>query len=253
MTWRTGLLFLGAALLLLASAAIVADAVRGGTVQPTNNTAVGTVNTVAPPPATAARATGTTTSPPATATRATGTITSPVATATRAAPSGPTRTAVLADPQATATRQVAATPTLPTVANGGCAMSLPGGYGVDPVQVGYFPALDRTGFVALDSFATAGQTPAILAQAFASDTLSRILSDYEQTVGADLGDRYRIDYRAASGGKPGHGSTQVRIFGGRGCGVTVFVLDGAPDTLAVTFDLLVRSLGPVPVSHTATP
>ena len=133
-------------------------------------------------------------------------------------------------------------------------MGLPIGYEADPAQVGYFPALDRTGFVALDSFAGAAQTPATLAQTFADSTLSRVLTDYQQTGATDLGDRYRIDYRATANGKPGQGSFQVRVFGSIGCGVTVFALDGATGSLAATFDLLVRSLAvQAPRTATATP
>lgn len=237
MIWRIGLLFVGAVLLIGASVAIATGALRG-----------------TPAPSTSANATipVITVTPAATSARATVTASSITPTSTPATAASTTRTVALASPQATAPRATLATPTLPTVANGGCAMSLPGGYEADPTQVGYYPARDRTGFVALDSFAGADQTPATLAQAFASGTLSRVLTDYQRTGATDLGDRYRIDYRATSGGQTGRGSTQVQVFGGIGCGVTVFALDGATGPLAATFDLLVRSLAPVQAPRIGT-
>ncbi len=237
MFWRIGLLFIGAILLLGVSVAIVSGALRGPTTPPVSaNTTVPTSTaTPSPSPAATRAITGTNT-----VASARPTIT-PASTPSAVG----TRTATLANPQATST-----TAPLPTVANGGCAMSLPGGYGADPTQIGYFPALDRTGFVALDAFAGADQTPATLAKAFASGTLSRVLTDYQQTGATDLGDRYRIDYRATSNGQSGRGSTQVQVFGEIGCGVTVFALDGATGPLAATFDLLVRSLGPVQAPRT---
>jgi len=249
MNWRIGLLLLGAALLLAASVAIITGALRGTPAPPVSaNTTVLTITVV--PIAATASATATANSAPPTLAPAT------PASATRMAAPAPTtsvtRTITLASPQATAPRTTLATPTLPTVVNGGCAMGLPGGYAPDPGQVGYFPARDRTGFVALDSFAGADQTPATLAQTFASGTLSRVLTDYQQTGATDLGDRYRIDYRATSGGQTGRGSIQVQIFGDIGCGVTVFALDAATGPLASTFDLLVRSLGPVQAPRTGT-
>ena len=233
MIWRIGLLVLGAVLLLVASAAIIVGARRGTPVTPASANAIGPTPTIASP---------------ATATNAPATATGVLTTPPTVAPSGP---------QATATRATVATPTLPTVANSGCAMGLPDGYEADPAQVGYFPARDRTGFVALDAFVGADRTPAALAQSFANDTLSRVLTDYQQTGATDLGDRYRIDYRATADGKSGRGSTQVQVFGELGCGVTVFALDGATRSPAATFDLLVRSLLPVGAPRigpaTATP
>lgn len=215
MIWRVVLLLLGAALLLMASVAIVTGALRG---------------TPPPPVSTNATVPALTATPRATTAPAS-------ATARGAAPTRPAPT------PASATR---------TVANGPCVMGLPLGYEADPAQAGYFPALDRTGFVALDSFAGADQTPATLAQTFASVILSRVLTDYQQTGATDLGDRYRIDYRATSGGQAGRGSTQVQVFGSIGCGVTVFALDAAVGPLATTFDLLVRTLVPVQVPRTGT-
>lgn len=234
MVWRIGLLLLGAALLLIASVAIVTGALRAAPVPPVSANTTIPMTTIA--------------SPTMTATGASATATAVPAARPPAPPTVVTRTVAPASPQATVPRA--------TVANGSCVMSLPDGYEADPTQVGYFPALDRTGFVALDSFAGAGQTPATLAQAFADSTLSRVLTDYQQTGATDLGDRYRIDYRATSTGQSGRGSTQVQTFGAIGCGVTVFALDNATGPLPATFDLLVRSLRLVQaprITATATP
>ena len=244
MFWRIGLLFIGAILLLGVSVAIVSGALRGPTAPPVSANTTVLASTAPPSPSPAATRAIATTSTIAAARP-------PITPASTVSAVG-TRTATLASPQATAPRATSTTAPLPTVANGGCAMSLPGGYEADPTQTGYFPALDRTGFVALDAFAGADQTPATLAEAFASGTLSRVLTDYQQTGTTDLGDRYRIDYRATSNGQSGRGSTQVQLFGGIGCGVTVFALDGATGPLAATFDLLVRSLGPVQAPRTGT-
>lgn len=237
MAWRIGLLFVGAILLLAASGAIIAGAFR--------SSATPTMTTAATIPVI-------TVTPPVTAVR-------PSATASGITPTHPSATVAIATravatpgSQATASRSPIATPALPTVINGGCAMSLPAGYAADPTQVGYYPARDQTGFVALDAFTGANQSPASIALAFVNGTLSRVLTDYQQTGATDLGDRYRIDYRATSNGKAGRGSTQVQVFAGVGCGVTVFALDSATGPLAATFDLLVRSLMPVTAPRTGT-
>ena len=241
MIWRIGLLFLGALVLIGASVAIVGGALRGTSGGSASAVPIATYSAIP------SSAIITVTSAPASATSA-APPTRPPAT-----PALATRTVALATPQATAPRATGTIVPLPTVANGGCAMSLPAGYEADPTQIGYFPALERTGFVALDSFAVGDQTPMTLAETFANGTLSRVLTDYQQTGATDLGDRYRIDYRATSGGKTGRGSTQVQVFGGIGCGVTVFAFDNATGPLAATFDLLVRSLRPVQAPRTATP
>ena len=237
MIWRVVLLLLGAALLLMASVAIVTGALRG---------------TPPPPVSTNATVPALTATPRATTAPASATARGAAPTRPAPTPASATRTVAFPNPRATVPRATAATPTLPIVANGGCAMSLPDGYESDPAQLGYYPARDRTGFVALDSFAGVDQTPALLAQTFVGSTLTRVLSDYQQTGATDLGGRYRIDYRATSGGQAGRGSTQVQVFGSIGCGVTVFALDAAVGPLATTFDLLVRTLVPVQVPRTGT-
>lgn len=249
MNWRAILLFAGTALLLVASVGIVLGRSRPtdviGQTDPPTVRAVGTLaatttspTVAAPPPATAA------TSPTLAAT--------PPASARTAATSAVRPTS---PPAATATRgQPSATPGLPTVTNGGCAMSLPPGYGIESGQSGYYPANDRTGFVALDSFATSGgQTPEALAQGFATRTLDHALADYQQISAANLGDRYRIDYSATANGQPGQGSIYVQIFGTVGCGVTIFALDTAPGSLVTTLEVLVGSLGPLPTTRSGSP
>lgn len=237
MIWRVVLLLLGAALLLMASVAIVTGALRG---------------TPPPPVSTNATVPALTATPRATTAPASATARGAAPTRPAPTPASATRTVAFLNPRATVPRVASATSDHRTVANGPCVMGLPLGYEADPAQAGYFPALDRTGFVALDSFAGADQTPATLAQTFASVILSRVLTDYQQTGATDLGDRYRIDYRATSGGQAGRGSTQVQVFGSIGCGVTVFALDAAVGPLATTFDLLVRTLVPVQVPRTGT-
>lgn len=243
MNRRITLLFAGATLLLIASAGIILARLLptsgpGQTDQPM----VGIVRT----------STAATVSPT--------TITSPsqIATPRVIARTTVTSAGVTISPAAaTATRRPSTTPGLPTVTNGGCAVSLPRGYGIDPTQRGYYPANDHTGFVALDSFAnnSGTQTPETLAQAFATGTLNRALTDYHQTGAVNLGDRYRIDYTATAAGQRGRGSIYVQLFGTLGCGVTTFALETATGSLAATLDVLVGSLEPLLPTRpgTATP
>jgi len=159
---------------------------------------------------------------------------------------------------ATATRAAAsATPQRPLVTNGGCAIVLPLGFREETPQGGYFPALDQSGFAALDSFNTEGgqRTPETLAQAFATSTLSRVIQGYRQVGAERSGDGYRIDYVATVGGQPGRGSLYLKTFGTVACGATLFTLDSSRLPFATTLDLMILSLQVVPTSRpgTATP
>ena len=159
---------------------------------------------------------------------------------------------------ATVTRAAAsATPQRSLVTNGGCAIVLPSGFQEETPQGGYYPALDQTGFAALDSFNTEGgqRSPETLAQAFASGTLSQVIQGYRQTGVQQSGDGYRIDYVATVGGKPGRGSLYFKTFGTIACGATLFTLDNSSLPFATTLDLMILSLQVAPVSQpgTATP
>lgn len=136
-------------------------------------------------------------------------------------------------------------------------MILPTGFGEETPQGGYYPALDQTGFAALDSFNTEGgqRTPEVLAQAFASSTLSQVIQGYQQTGAQQSGDGYRIDYVATVGGQPGRGSLYFKTFGTVACGATLFTLDRSSLPFATTLDLMILSLqvAPSPRPGTATP
>jgi len=159
---------------------------------------------------------------------------------------------------ATVTRAAAsATPQRPLVTNGGCAIVLPSGFREETPQGGYYPALDQTGFAALDSFNTENgqRTTEVLAQAFAGSTLSRVIQGYRQVGAERTGDGYRIDYVATVGGQPGRGSLYFKTFGTVACGATLFTLDSSSLPFATTLDLLILSLQVAPASRpgTATP
>ena len=156
---------------------------------------------------------------------------------------------------ATVTRAATrATPQRTLVTNGNCALALPPGFREETPQGGYYPALDQTGFAALDSFNTEGgqRTPEALAQAFATSTLSQVIQGYRQVGAERSGDGYRIDYVATVGGQPGRGSLYFKTFGTVACGATLFTLDNSGLPFAPTLDLMILSLQVAPASRPAT-
>ena len=109
---------------------------------------------------------------------------------------------------------------------------------------GYFPADDKTGFVALDSFDTNGgqRSTSDLIQGYAEGTLNRALRDFRQTATIRTDDSSRIEYTASAEGKAGRGVVVVRRIGDFACGVTLFALEGSPIAFDQTLDYLLSSL-----------
>jgi hypothetical protein len=234
------LLLVGTVLLLSISALIVFRSSGGGD---------------APPPPLSASSSSPTATAPATTEPTTAARPTQVPTATQSPRSTGTVSSARA---ATATRAAAsATTQRPLVTNGGCAMVLPPGFREETPQGGYYPALDQTGFAALDSFNTEGgqRMPEVLAQAFVGSTLSRVIQGYQQVGVQPSGDGYRIDYVATVGGQPGRGSVYFKTFGPIACGATLFTLDSSSLPFATTLDLMILSLQVAPASRpgTATP
>jgi hypothetical protein len=233
MTRQAALLLVGTVLLLLVSGGIVLWGSRGATSPPppptTTNIAAGAASTALPAtPPTAAPPTATAT-PPATAT---GRAAATVASTARPA-------------SATVTRAASATPTRPLVANGLCVLGLPSGFTEERPGGGYYPALDKTGFVALDQFSTEGgtRTPDELATRFTTATLALTLQDVRQTGAESVEGGYRVDFTASVGGQPGRGSVFVRASGSAACGATVYLLDRSPLPFATTREGVILSVG----------
>lgn len=239
MTLQAALLLAGTVLLLLISGIIIFRSSRG------------TVASPLPPPPTAV------VTPTALVAVADEPTMTPHPTPAPTTTQTPRPTVVAATTRAvTVTRAAAsATPQLPLVTNGGCATVLPPGFREETPQGGYYPAIDQSGFAALDSFNTAGgqRTPEALAQAFATSTLSKVIQGYRQVGAGQSGDGYRIDYVATAEGQPGRGSLYFKTFGTVACGATVFTLDSSRLPFASTLDLMILSLQVAPASQTGTP
>jgi hypothetical protein len=221
-------LFVGAIVLLLASGGMIAAMLREGTAaQAASPTPSGTavVAVATPPPA---EPTATSTPPPPTAVPATATATARPATATAPA----------------SARPASPTPRAPTARAGRCALALPTGFTEERPGGGYFPADDKTGFVALDSFDTNGgqRSTSDLIQGYAEGTLNRALRDFRQTATIRTDDSSRIEYTASAEGKAGRGVVVVRRIGDFACGVTLFALEGSPIAFDQTLDYLLSSL-----------
>ena len=238
-------LFAGAAILLLTSIAIVVFG-RGSAPGPVASAPPPTATVVAALDATPTAAPETPTPPP----------TQPPSPFTPTRPA-PTPTTTPTPRPATATATAGATPQLPLVVQGGCAASLPPGFGEETPQGGYYPALDQSGFAALDSFDTANgqRTPEEIAQVFATTVLSKVIQNYQQTGAERAGDGYRVDYTATVGSKTGRGSFYIKQFGPVACGATLYTLDGSSLPFATSYNLMVVSLKPAPSPRpgTATP
>jgi hypothetical protein len=226
-------LFVGALVLLLASGGLIAamlrqdDAPRAAAPTPSGTAVIAVATprpTDVPPPTVApAAATGTARPPTVTVTARPATATAP----TSSAPGSPTR--------------------LPTTTTaGGCAVAIPKGFTEERAGSGYYPADDKSGFIALDPFATNGgqRSTADLAQGYIEGTLKLALQDFRQTASLRTDEGSRIEYTASAGGKTGRGVVVVRRIGEVACGVTLFVLEGSPIPFDQTLDALLSSLQP---------
>jgi hypothetical protein len=232
-------LFVGAIVLLLASGGLIAAMLRQGTaLQAASPTPVRTTILAAASPHPTETAPATATTPPPTAVPATvtGTPRPPTVTAIRPATATAAATARPASP----------TPIPATTRAGGCALAIPSGFAEERTGSGYYPANDKTGFIALDPFDTNGgqRSTADLAQGYIDGTLKLALQDFRQTASIRTDDGSRIEYTASAGGKTGRGVVVVRRIGDIACGVTLFTLEGSPIPFDQTLDYLLSSLQP---------
>jgi hypothetical protein len=222
-TAKTRVLFAGAALLLVASLVIAVLGV--GHFSAAAPTASPTVAPMALAP-----------TPTETATPEPTTTTAPTATATTSKPTPTPRPAV-------------------TAANG-CAFVLPPGFTEDRGAIGYYPADDHTGFVALDAL-TGGSDQIKMTDAtsrFIANVLARAIGNFKQTGAKQLGDSYRLDFTAtAVSGKPGHGTLYVRQFSKVTCGATLYVLNDSPIPYDTLLESLMNSLQPDNANPPGTP
>ncbi|MGN6699719.1 MAG: hypothetical protein ACTHMR_16320 [Thermomicrobiales bacterium] len=156
----------------------------------------------------------------------------------------PTVTATVAKPTPT--------PRPPLTAANGCAFLLPTGFTEDRGTIGYYPADDHSGFVALDAL-TGGSDQIKMTDAtsrFTANVLARAIGNFKQPGAKQLGDSYRLDFTAtAANGKPGHGTLYVRQFTNVTCGATLYELNDSP----IPFDTLLESLMNSLQADTANP
>ena len=192
------------------------------------------------------------TAPPATATPApTGTAPLPISTPSPTASPAPSATATPAPtdtPAPTApARQVppTATPARPTVLDpdGQCQLALPAGFTEETPGGGYFPAIDRSGFAALDSPDTRnGAISFDTAAQIVITTMKSALQNYQQTDLNKGQGTIQVQFTANSEGRAGRGTIYFRQFGNTVCAATFYLLQGSALPYDATLQGLTTSL-----------
>ena len=142
------------------------------------------------------------------------------------------------------------------VTSGACRVALPADFVEERPGGGYYPALERVGFVALDWPDVPAGTDAARAAQPVVDELKQVVGNFRETGASRVGDAYRLDFTGEGEGRPGRGTLYVRSFDQAACALTLFLVDGASipfdDTLQSMIETL-TVLSPVPPRPTPTP
>jgi hypothetical protein len=157
---------------------------------------------------------------------------------------------------ATATSAAAtAVPADQLVTSGACRVVLPAGFLEERPGGGYYPALERVGFVALDWPDVPAGTGADRAAQSVVDELKQAVGNFRETGADGSGDTHRVDFTGEGDGRPGRGTLYVRSFDQASCALTLFLVDGASipfdDTLQAMIETL-TVLSPLPARPTRT-
>ena len=157
---------------------------------------------------------------------------------------------------ATAVPAATAMPAAQLVTSGACRVVLPAGFREERPGGGYYPALERVGFVALDWPDVPAGTGADRAAQPVVDELKQAIGNFRETGADGGGDTHRVDFTGEGDGRPGRGTLYVRSFDQTACALTLFLVDGASipfdDTLQAMIGTL-TVLSPLPPRPTPTP
>lgn len=108
---------------------------------------------------------------------------------------------------------------------GRCRSDLPPFFTEEKPDGGYYPAVDRSGFAALDAHDLPDGTGYDEAVAYALDVIHSLVRDYAQTASTRAGEALVVTFTGGVNGLNGHGTVEFRRFGTTLCQVTLFVLD----------------------------
>lgn len=108
---------------------------------------------------------------------------------------------------------------------GRCRSDLPPFFTEEKPDGGYYPAVDRSGFAALDAHDVPADTGYEEAVAYALDVVHSLVADYAQTASTQVGEALVVTFTGGVNGLNGHGTVEFRRFGATLCQITLFVLD----------------------------
>lgn len=168
----------------------------------------------------------------------------------------PTNSKPAAAPPATPSPTRAATPPRPTPTavagskpvydpTGRCRTDLPPFFTEEKPDGGYYPAVDRSGFAALDAHDVPVGAGYDEAAAFALEVVRSLVADYAQTASKQVGEALVVTFTGGVYGLNGHGTVEFRQFGATLCQVTLFVLDYTGVDAGPLVTAFAGRLGPV--------
>jgi hypothetical protein len=152
-----------------------------------------------------------------------------------------------------------------------CQMTIPIGFAEDSPGSGYFPALDKTGFVTVEAPDTAGGANTFdQAVATVLANLKAVLPGYQETNVARSPGGLRVDFVATLDNGPGKGTAYFKEFGPIICGSTLFLMEQSASPFDASLQGMVATLQvvkgaqprptatplpptPTPIPPTATP
>lgn len=138
-----------------------------------------------------------------------------------------------------------------------CQLAVPAAFAEDTPGSGYFPARDRTGFVAIDAPDRAGGANTFdQALATVLVNLKALLPGYVETAAIRGQGSLRVEFTAAPDGRAGRGVAYFRDRGPFVCGGTLFLTADSPLPFDSTLQSLIATLDVVKRAKprpTATP
>ncbi len=143
---------------------------------------------------------------------------------------------------ATAIPAATAMPAAQPVTSGACRVVLPAGFREEHPGGGYYPALERVGFVALDWPDVPAGTGADRAAQSVVDELKQVVGNFRETGADPGGDTHRVDFTGEGDGRPGRGTLYVRSFDQASCALTLFLVDGASIPFDETLQAMIETL-----------
>lgn len=128
---------------------------------------------------------------------------------------------------------------------GRCRTDLPPFFAEEKPDGGYYPAVDRSGFAALDAHDLPGGAGYDEAVAYALDVVRSLVADYAQTASTQVGEGLLVTFTGGVNGLNGHGTVEFRRFDATLCQVTLFILDYTGVDASPLVTAFAGRLGPV--------